>query len=105
MVGCALCLFFLLLLSLSEHLGFSDAYLFAATSTIFLISMYSMKVLASKQRGAVMGLTLAGLYIYLYVLLHLQDYALLFGSIGLFLILASVMYVTRNIDWYSSKQS
>lgn len=49
-----------------------------------------------------MGLVLSGLYVYLYVLLHLQDYALIFGAVGLFLILAVVMYITRNIDWYAA---
>jgi inner membrane protein len=48
-----------------------------------------------------MGGFLVGLYIYLYVLLHLQDYALLFGAIGLFVILALVMFITRHIDWYA----
>ena len=101
MVGSALCLFYVLLLSLSEHLGFTIAYLIASFSTIFLITTYAMKALQSKQRAGIMGIVLSGLYIYLYILLHLQDYALLFGAIGLFLTLASVMYITRNIDWYT----
>lgn len=101
MVGSALCLFYVLLLSISEQLGFIIAYLIASISTIALITMYAMKVLGSQQRAIILGLVLSSLYLYLYVLLHLQDYALLFGAVGLFLILASVMYITRNIDWYA----
>jgi inner membrane protein len=100
MVGFALCLFYVLLLSISEHLGFTMAYLVASISTTILIGAYAAKVLRSGGRATVMGLILTGLYGYLYVLLHLEDYALLFGAVGLFLILAVVMFITRNIDWY-----
>jgi inner membrane protein len=102
MVGSALCLFYVLLLSISEHLGFQNAYLIASVNTIGLITAYATKALQSLARASIMGVILLGLYIYLYVLLHLQDYALLFGAIGLFLILALVMYITRNIDWYTT---
>ncbi len=101
MVGFALCLFYVLLLSISEHLGFTMAYLVASISTTILIGAYAAKVLRSGGRATVMGLILTGLYGYLYVLLHLEDYALLFGAVGLFLILAVVMFITRNIDWYA----
>jgi inner membrane protein len=101
MVGSALCLFYVLLLSISEHLGFVTAYIIASASTIVLITAYATKVLHNTQRAGIMGLALTGLYISLYVLLHLQDYALLFGAVGLFLILAGVMFITRNIDWYA----
>jgi inner membrane protein len=105
MVGSALCLFYVLLLSISEHLGFQNAYLIASVSTIGLITAYATKTLQSFARAGIMGVILLGLYIYLYVLLHLQDYALLFGAIGLFLVLAVVMYITRNIDWYTVNKS
>ena len=101
LVGAALILFFLLLLSLSEQIGFSLAYLLAASAVILLVSTYANKILASRPRALLLSSLLIGLYIYLYILLHLQDYALLLGSVGLFLILAAVMYFTRNVDWYA----
>lgn len=101
LVGAALIMFFLLLLSLSEQIGFSQAYLLAAIAVISLIGAYAGKILASWQRTLLLSSLLTGLYAYLYILLHLQDYALLLGSVGLFLILASVMYFTRNVDWYA----
>lgn len=105
MVGAALCLFYLLLISISEHIDFRIAYLIASFSNIGLISLYTMRALQSGKRAIILGLVLSGLYIYLYILLHLQDYSLIFGSIGLFLILSTVMYITRNIDWYNIQLS
>jgi inner membrane protein len=101
LVGAALVIFFLLLLSLSEYLAFTFAYILAALAVIVLIGAYAAKILASRQRAWVLSLVLALLYAYLYVLLHLQDYALLLGSLGLFAILAAVMYLTRDVDWYA----
>jgi len=101
MVGIALCIFYLLLLSIAEQFGFVVAYLSAMVATVVLITGYSMAILQSKKHALMLGTLLILLYSYLYVLLHLQDYALLFGAIGLFLILATVMYITRNIDWYA----
>jgi inner membrane protein len=101
LVGAALCLFYLLLLSLSEHIGFDQAYLAAAVATVGVIGMYAGHVLGGRWQGAraVAGLSL--LYGFLYVLLQLEDYALLVGSVSLFLILAAVMYATRRVDWYA----
>ncbi|HEX8618933.1 MAG TPA: cell envelope integrity protein CreD [Thermoanaerobaculia bacterium] len=102
LVGGALCLFYLLLLSISEHATFGIAYAIGSAATVALISAYSAALLQSRLR--VLGLTgvLALLYGYLYVLLQLEDWALLMGSIGLFLILALVMYATRRVDWGSA---
>lgn len=99
LVGGALCLFYLLLLSISEHAPFAVAYAIGSIATIALIASYSAAILRSRLR--VLGLAgfLALLYGYLYVLLQLEDWALLMGSIGLFLILALVMYTTRRVDW------
>ena len=102
LVGLALCLFYLILLSLSEQIGFALAYAIGTAATLGLVGGYTSKVLGSGRRaGAMVGL-LGGLYGYLYVLLQLEDYALLLGTTGLFLILASVMYLTRNLDWYAA---
>jgi inner membrane protein len=101
LVGAALCLFYLLLLSLSEHIGFGFAYLAAAAGTIGVIGMYAGHVLGGLGQGVRMVAGLSLLYGFLYVLLQLEDYALLVGSISLFLILAAVMWATRRVDWYS----
>jgi inner membrane protein len=103
LVGFALCLFYLLLLSISEHAPFGFAYLVASASTVLLIGGYSVAILRGVLRALLMILVLGTLYGYLYVLLQLEDYALLLGSIGLFLILALVMYLTRRIDWASPR--
>jgi inner membrane protein len=99
-VGFALCIFFLLLLSLSEHVGFDVAYGASAGVTTMLIGGYAGAVLSGWRPGGSVALALLVLYGFLYLLLRLEDYALLAGSIGLFLVLASVMYLTRRMNWY-----
>ncbi len=102
LVGGALCLFYLLLLSISEHAPFGVAYAIATVATVSLISSYGAALLRSVPRVLGLAGVLALLYGYLYVLLQLEDWALLMGSIGLFLILALVMYTTRRVDWGSA---
>jgi inner membrane protein len=102
LVGGALCLFYLLLLSISEHAPFLVAYTIASVATVGLISAYGAALLQSRLRVLGLAGVLALLYGYLYVLLQLEDWALLMGSIGLFLILALVMYTTRTVDWGSA---
>ncbi len=105
LVGSALCLFYLLLLSISEHLPFGFSYLVASAATVLLIGGYSVAVLRGRLRALLMTLVLGVLYGYLFVLLQLEDYALLLGSVGLFAILALVMFLTRRIDWGSPRRS
>jgi inner membrane protein len=100
LVGGALCLFYLLELSLAEHVGLGPAYLIAASAVVALLAGYTRVILGGWSRGGVVALTVGLLYAYLYVLLRIEDYALLAGSLGLFAILAAVMYATRNVDWY-----
>jgi len=100
MVGAALCLFYLLLLSLAEHLGFGIAYLVSTGAVVLMISGYSRSVLAGGGRAGVMAAVLSGLFGFLWILLVGEDYALLAGSLGLFVILGVVMYLTRRLDWY-----
>ncbi|HWS70661.1 MAG TPA: cell envelope integrity protein CreD [Thermoanaerobaculia bacterium] len=102
LVGGALCVFYLLLLSISEHAPFGAAYAIASAATIGLISSYGAALLRSRLRVLGLAGVLTLLYSYLYVLLQLEDWALLMGSIGLFLILALVMYATRRVDWGSA---
>lgn len=103
LVGAALCLFYLLLLSISEHAPFALAYAVASAATVVLIGGYSAAILRGRLRALGTAAALAALYGYLYVLLQAEDYALLLGSVGLFAILALVMYVTRRIDWYAPR--
>jgi len=100
-VGAAMCLFYLLELSLAEHLGFVWAYGIAGLLVCALIVGYSRAVLKTTGRASMVGGVLAMLYVYLYMLLVNQDYALLAGSLGLFVALAVVMYLTRNVDWHA----
>lgn len=101
LVGFAICLFYLILVSLSEHIEFIYAYIIATTATIFLISSYVRKVLDSTIRASAISAILVGLYSYLFILLQLEDYALVFGTIGLFVVLGVVMYITREVNWYA----
>ena len=101
LIGSAMCLFYLLELSLSEHFGFVPAYLVAAGSVIVLISGYSRAVLRSTRRGLSAAALLGGLYSYLLTLLSLERYSLLVGSVGLFVLLGATMYLTRWVDWDS----
>lgn len=100
LIGFALLIFYTLLLSISEYVVFEAAYLVASAAVILLITIYSYSVLADKLKAIVILGVLTILYGYLYILLQLQDYALLMGSIGLFIVLAIVMYLTRNINWF-----
>lgn len=100
LVGFALIIFYSLLLSVSEQLNFAIAYLIAAVATILLIMMYVQGIFKTKKHTAMLGGFLSALYGFLYVILQLEDVALLIGSIGLFVILAVVMYFSRKINWY-----
>lgn len=100
-VGFALFVFYLLLVSISEHAGFDMAYLVSAAVTTLLIGGYARAVLQGRRQGASVLAALSSLYGFLYLLLRLEDYALLAGSIGLFVVLAGVMYLTRRMDWYT----
>ena len=100
LVGASLCLFFLALLSLSELVRFGLAYLIAAGASALLVTAYAVALLRDVNRALVAGGALAAVYGFLYVILRLQDYSLVVGTAGLFIVLAIVMYVTRSVDWY-----
>ena len=99
LVGAALVLFFVLLLAFSEVVGFTFAYLIASAGIIGLITAYSAAVLKSWRRAGYIAGLLTALYAVLYILLSLEAYSLLIGSLMLFAALAAVMYVTRQLDW------
>lgn len=100
LIGAALCLFYLALLSLSELLAFGWAYLAGAAASSGLIACYSLAVLGRWRRAAAIAAELVVIYTFLYTILQLQDYALIFGTAGLFVTLAVVMYATRKVNWY-----
>ncbi len=100
LIGLANALFFLLLLSLAEHIGFGLAYFASATASCGLVAAYSHAVLRQGRRALTMLGILGGLYAFLYMTLRAEDYAMLFGSIALWLSLAAIMYLTRKLDWY-----
>ncbi len=100
LVGLALCLFYILLISISEHSTFDFAYAISAIGIVGMIGLYSLSVFKSSRHSAVLVTVLSSLYGFLYVTLRLVDYALLMGALGLALMLAATMYFTRRIDWY-----
>jgi len=105
LIGVSLSVFYLLLLSLSEYLLFNIAFLISASSIILLISGYCSVVLQQRNRGIFTGLLFAILYGFIFILVKAEQTSLLMGSIVIWLILALVMYLTRNIDWYRVNES
>lgn len=101
LVGLALCLFYSLLLSMSEHIGFGMAYLVASALTIALVGGYMLGIIKRKKPAFIMVGLLGVLYIYVFILIQLETFALLAGSLGLFVILAMVMYFSKKIDWFN----
>jgi len=99
MIGIALVMFYTLLISITEHSSFMKAYLIAGTSVVVLITLYSISILKNRKFPMFIGASLTALYAFIYTIIQLENYALLVGSIGLFAILAAVMYFSRKIDW------
>jgi inner membrane protein len=102
LIGAALTSFYVLLLALSEQIGFGGAYATAATSVVLIIGGYAMAVLGARRAGLLLGGALALVYAMLYVVLAAEQYALLIGALVLTLTVALLMYLTRRIDWYAS---
>lgn len=101
LVAFALLIFYALLTSISEQTGFNAAFLISALAVTSLISWYSYSILKNTRSVAWVTLLQVGLYTFLFTILQLQDYALLVGSIGLFIILAIIMRASQQIKWYS----
>jgi len=100
LVGLALAIFYLLLISLAEHIAFGTAYLVAAIACCSLLAFYVTYVLRSPARGLAFGISVGALYGVLYIIIMAEDYAFSMGAILVFTALAAVMYATRRIDWY-----
>ena len=100
LVGFAVCLFYVMLLSISEQLNFSAAYLISAAAIVLLITYYAKHIFMDRKLTLIFSSLLILLYGFFYSLLQLEDYALLLGSLGLFIILATIMFLTRKVNWY-----
>ncbi|TAK61927.1 cell envelope integrity protein CreD [Methylobacter sp.] len=100
LVGMALLVFYLLLISLSEHIQFLLAYGVAALCSTALLTFYFGAILRSRKLGLILGAGLSILYVSLYVILQAEESALLMGSLLLFIVLAGLMLATRHFDWY-----
>src|SRR5262249_1512728 len=100
MLGGALCIFYLLELSLSEHIRFEFAFAIAAALIIGMVTAYGLVIFHTRREAAGVAAGVAALYVYLFILLTNEDAALLVGSIGLFVILGLVMFITRRVKWY-----
>jgi inner membrane protein len=101
LIGLALCTFYVVLLALSEQIGFAPAYAIAAAAVALIVGGYSAAVLATRRAGAALGALLALIYALLYGLVVSEDYALMMGSIALLGAVAALMYLTRRVDWYA----
>lgn len=101
LVGLALAIFYLLLLSLSEQIGFNTSYLISAFAVIGIIITYARAIIPQLKSIAILSGVLIFLYSYIFILLQLEDYALLAGSIGLFIILSTIMLLSRKVNWYN----
>jgi inner membrane protein len=102
LVGAALATFYVVLLALSEQIGFGPAYALAASAVVLMVGGYAMAVLRARRAGALLGGVLGLIYAMLYGLIAAEQYALLIGALVLLATVALMMYLTRRIDWYAS---
>jgi inner membrane protein len=101
LVGAALATFYVVLLALSEQIGFGPAYALAAAAVVLLVGGYAMAVLRARRAGALLGGVLGLIYAMLYGLIAAEQYALLVGALALLVVVGLMMYLTRRIDWYA----
>ena len=103
LIGAALIIYYTLLLSFSEQVGYNSAYAIASIATTILVTLYSTSFLKSKSVVLLFGLLMVSFYTFIFIIIQAQDFSLLIGSIGLFLIIGLLMYFSRNIKWYGSQ--
>lgn len=99
MIGLALVMFYTLLISITEHSSFQIAYLISSVSVVIMLMLYSQSILKQRRFSIFIAASLSSLYAFIYVIIQMENYALLAGSIGLFAILGAVMYFSRKIEW------
>lgn len=100
MIGFSLVVFYALLLSFTEHIGFNKAYWASFAAILILLAIYTYGILGQWKPVALLAGLFGALYGYIFILLQLEDFALLAGAAGLFAILASIMILSRKVDWY-----
>lgn len=105
LIGAALIIYYTLLLSFSEHVGYNAAYAIASLATITLLALYSVTFLRSRSLVILFTVLMTTFYSFIFVIIQAEDFSLLIGSLGLFLIIAAIMYFSRNIRWYSDQES
>jgi inner membrane protein len=105
LVGLAQTVFYMLLLSVSEMVGFAGGFVIAAVATVLAISLYAGSVFGAASSAIKAGVVFSGLYALIYVLLSMEDYALLVGSIASFIAIAGTMWMTRRLDWYGAARN
>ncbi|MEX1133007.1 MAG: cell envelope integrity protein CreD [Flavobacteriales bacterium] len=104
LVGLALCVFYTLLIALGEHIGFGKAYLVSTVAVVGLVVFYAASVFRMPRATRLLALVLLFVYGFMFTIIHQEDLALLIGSVGLFVVLAIVMALSRRIDWYNGRQ-
>lgn len=104
LIGAALIIYYTLLLSLSEHIGYNYAYMTASLATVILISLYSTTFFKKARLVFLFTLLLLIFYTFIFVIILQQDFSLLLGSVGLFLIISSLMYFSRKVKWYEEEE-
>lgn len=103
LIGAALIVYYTLLISLSEHFGYDLAYVIATTATVTLVTLYARSFLTEAKMLVLFSGLLMFFYLFIFVIIQAQDYSLLLGSVGLFLVIAAIMYFSRSINWYGEK--
>jgi inner membrane protein len=102
LIGAALIIYYTLLLSFSEHLGYNIAYIISSVVTVLLISLYSTTFFPNKKLSSLFSVLLILSYTFIFVIILQQDFSLLLGSIGLFIIISLLMYFSRKVKWYNT---
>jgi inner membrane protein len=105
LVGAALTIYYTLLLSISEQLGYNAAYIIASVATVVLISLYALTFLRTKRLAVVFTSLLSLFYGFIFVIILQQDFSLLIGSIGLFITVGVLMYFSRKVNWYDASKT
>ncbi|MBK8292264.1 MAG: cell envelope integrity protein CreD [Flammeovirgaceae bacterium] len=103
LIGVALIIYYTLLLSVSEQVGYNAAYAISSIATVLLVSLYATSFLKRKPIILLFTALMSGFYVFIYVIIQAEDYSLLIGSVGLFLIIGFLMYFSRNIKWYNDR--
>ena len=101
LIGAALIIYYTLLLSFSEHIGYNLAYIISSVATVALIGAYSRSFFSHEKLAILFSTLLLVFYLFIYIIILQQDFSLLIGSVGLFIIVGTLMYFSRKVKWYN----